>query len=485
MTNLEDALIKNDFHCIYDIYHEKEKHNQNDYAIEYLSYILCTLENGANIFLNNDSKKDTLLDCIYCNDFYGALKLSEENIIITHLLNEILDRSRNNIISNYQGNYSENFYNHIEMLYSSFNDPMAINEIITSYFYSMGQDELVPLLGDIGPFVNKYNKYNDLANFLSTFNYPGNHIDIDVIVEWFKDALEAHDIVNAKYLYKALSELDKDNKDLYHYLLEQINNPESEEIFRRASIKRNTMSEIACTKSTKDISEISYNDKIDEYIIKNELLKHDDIKFIQGEKSFYIAPYLKEHHEDLETLHFGSLKSIEIGNHQAALRKMRILLECNKEFNEELLGRMLNSYRAINNYYMASTINHLLDEITIEKDEEVIKYEESRSTFNYLIPNIDAIIFEVMKQGKGALTVVDKYNLSEDDKKYAYAILAREYYKAGYLPVGDKLLKLARKLDDKQDNEYHSLLGEIETNRKYYQYRTDVTFIDELRKVLK
>jgi hypothetical protein len=90
-----------------------------------------------------------------------------------------------------------------------------------------------------------------------------------------------------------------------------------------------------------------------------------------------------------------------------------------------------------------------------------------------------------MKQGKGALAVVDKYNLSEDDKKYAYAILAREYYKAGYLPVGDKLLKLARKLDDKQDNEYHSLLGEIETNRKYYQYRTDVTFIDELRKVLK
>ena len=62
---------------------------------------------------------------------------------------------------------------------------------------------------------------------------------------------------------------DANNKDLYHYLLEQINNPNSEEIIRRAAIRRETSSEVAYVKATKEISEVSFSDKIDEYIINH------------------------------------------------------------------------------------------------------------------------------------------------------------------------------------------------------------------------
>ena len=485
MHNLEEAIIKNDFQSIYDIYHNKEKRNHNDYAIEYLAYILCILENGANVYTTNNSGKETVLDCIYTHDFFGALLLAKDFIVI-HLLNQIMERIQINLDNNYQRQYSDSFYNHLEQLYNACvsKDANGINDVVTSYLYSISKDELVPLFNTLGSFIIQNNYYNDLAILLSDIQYPSNHFNVELIVEWFKNSLKAHDIDNAQKLYKILATLDKDNKELYHYLLEQINNPESEEIIRRASIKRNAISEIACAKSTKEITEISYSDDIDAYIISEELNNHKDIKYIKGENNFYIAPYLKEHNEDLETLHYGSLKSIEIGNHHAAIRKMKILLECNQEFDEELLGHMLNSYRALNNYYMTSIITHLLSDLTIEK-EEPIAYVESRSSFNYLIPNIDAIIYEIIKQGKGALTTIDKYNLNDEDKKYTYAIVAREYYKAGYLPVGDKMLKLARKLDDRQDEEFHILLGEIEKNRKYFQYRTDSTFIDELRKVLK
>ena len=486
MQNLEEAIIKNDFQSIYDIYHEKKKLNPNDYAIEYLAYVLCALENGANIVMTQDSGKETVLGRVYANDFYGALLISKDFIII-HLLNEIIERIPINTNNNYQGNYSDNFYNHLELIYEAATnkDANTINEVITSYLYSISKDEYVPLFNHLGNFICKYDNYNDLAILLSTFNYPGEHVDVDIVVEWFKNTLESHDLTNAQYLYKILEVLDPQNKDLYNYLLEQINNPKSDEIIKRAQVRREITSEIAFVKATKEISEIPYRDIIDEYIINKELEKHQDIKYLKGEKNFYIAPYREKHNEDLETLHYGSLKSMEIGNYPAAIRKMRTLFECSKDFDEELLTRMLNSYRAINNYDMASTINHLLNDITIEKEEPDIIYTESRSSFNYLIPNIDAIIFEVVKQGKGALETISKYELSEEDEKYTYAIIAREYYKAGYLPIGDKMLKLARKLDNKQDEEYHLLLGEIEKNRKYFQYRTDITFIDELRMVLK
>ena len=472
---------KRDYQSLYEYYLGMDNLTEDDKRTQELAYNADIVTNEG--YLSKDFKIDKNSDKGIHEDIKDYIKMvNGANLEIAYTKG--MHASLNELI-----------YDVYYMIESKDIDP-AIDRIF-DYLNRINRSEFIPFIENVF-FLSLRRKGNDiLYDALLNISMPIVNLDIEYFKMCFYSKIKAHKLEEANEYLELLNSLPE--YCLGGICLDYLNYVYNDNMyrFRKVSyvgqehdqqIRTATEEGVEKLRTSRDIFMLELNSYADTKKVKRHINKYVKYRFLNdGSKYLLIVARRKLEDFDKESVLRLVGEYLSSNQYKKAINIAYQALACSDEFDVDILETIAKIFDAMGRKYMASKYRRIKDliiknDLVLEgtSDEEEFIFD---SDTDYMLPNIPEIT-SFIKKHKNLYLVQEEFVLDDEDLVFSLVTIARELYREKNFKLADKLMSFVRSHEYKSD-ELTRFINEVNSNKKFYQYREKETIVDFTKKLIK
>ena len=472
---------KRDYQSLYEYYLGIDNLTDEEKRTQELSYQADIVTNDG--YLSKDFRMNKTGDTNIHEDIKDYIKmLNGANLELTYTKG--MHVSLNELI-----------YDIYYMIESKDLDP-AIDRII-DYLNRINRSEFIPFIENIF-FLSLRRKGNDLLyDALLRISSPIVKLDTEFYKMSFYSKIKSRKLDEAYEYLELLNSLPE--YCLGGICLDYLNYVYNDNMLRYqkvsyvgqehdAKLRSTVEAGVEKLKTSRDIFMLELSNYTDVKKIKRHMNKYVKYRILNdGSKYVLIVARNKIGEYNREEVLRTVDECLNTHQYKKAINAAYQALACSDEFDVDIINAIANIFDVMQKKYMASKYRKIKELII---DNEAEKVEENNvdeyvfdSDTDYMLSNIPEITLFI-KKNKNLYLVQDEFGLDDEDLVFSLVTVARELYRESNFKLGDKLMNFVRSHNYKSD-ELTRFINEVNSNKKFYQYREKETLVDFTKKLIK